>query len=196
MEDQLDKQIDMILKAELIYIEKNALSILQPQSDEAKELHVLYCSSIENDQYHNHNIGSLSLGEIEKYSLKEVDIPTFNQFVYKRLTEHGYNKSRFNQIILNTRDRFQETDQYDPRYDKFANDLRSVCESGYAIAEKLVSNELSLASNELAELKQRFSRYWPEISNPFEAKPGFFGFSIDLFKLLKIFRDYVSSKKT
>lgn len=163
MEDRLQELIDGILKSELQHIEKNVNALLLPQSSEAEGLHQKYIAITKNDQMHNYNMGSLTLGEIEKYSIEEIDVPSFEQFIVKSLTECGHNKSRFDQILLNNRSNFVDIDidPLDRKFNKFEHDLNSICQASKTIETHLKLNEYDLVKDELDALKMRFSKFFP-----------------------------------
>ena len=190
MGDRLQSEIDRILKHEILHIEENSKALLFPQSAEAESIYARYISSTEEDRVFNHNISSAPI------FIEEKIIPTFEEFVFKRLTEHGYNKSRFDQILLNNRSVFEDSDQFDPNFHKFCNDLENICNVSASLAKKLLELKYDEAKGEIELLKNRFPKYFPEKINinPFEAKPGIFGFSVDLFALYRWIKQFVFSK--
>jgi len=163
MEDVLQELTDGILKRELQHIDKNVTALLLPQSSAAEVLHQQYMAFTKNDQEHNYNMGSLTLGQIEQFAIEEIDVPSFEKFIVKNLTEHGYNKSRFNQILLNNRNNFVAIDiePLDQKFNKFEHDLNSVCQTSQIIGTHLTSNKYDLAKDELDALKVRFENFFP-----------------------------------
>jgi dynactin complex subunit len=99
----------------------------------------LYQLTYAEDQYHNENISSLSIGELQEYSLSPINIPSFEQFIFKKLTEHGYSKGRYDQIIINSRAIFEEMDKLDPRLGKFQNDLSFICSAAETISKETLN---------------------------------------------------------
>jgi hypothetical protein len=163
MKDGLQELTEEILKGELQYIDKNVTALLLPQSSVAEALHQKYIDITKDDQEHNLNVGSLTLGEMDIYSIEEVDIPSFEQFIVKNLTEHGYSKNRLNQILLNNRNSFiaLDIDPLSQKFNKFEHDLNSICQTSKAIGSHITLNEYNLAKDELDALKVRFPSYFP-----------------------------------
>jgi hypothetical protein len=193
MKDGLQDLIDGILENELQYINRNVNALLLPQSTEAIVLHSKYLASTENDQTHNYNMGSLTLGEIEEYSIEEIDVPSFEQFIVKNLTEHGYSKSRFDQILLNNRSNFVDLDitPFDPIFNKFEHELKGICQTSKVIAAHFTSNQYNLAKDEFNALKVRFPSFFPPETgslidklNTFFAKHQFLIFILALLSIV------------
>jgi hypothetical protein len=158
MKDGLQELTDRILKRELQYIDKNVTALLLPQSLVAQAIHQKYIDITKDDQEHNFNMGSLTLGEIAICSIEEKYIPSFEQFIVKNLTEHGYSKNRFDQILLNNKNDFiaLDVDPLSQKFNKLKHDLNSICQTSKTIGTHISLNEYSLAKDELDTLKIRF----------------------------------------
>jgi hypothetical protein len=188
MEYRLENEMDRILRNEILHIEKMATALLFPQSDEATSIHAAYMRITENGRHHNHHANQAPV------YIEPIEIPSFQEYVFKQLTEHGYNKNRYNQIILNNMERFDTSDQLNPLFDKLTNELESVCNISKKIAAHLLKYEYESAKSELTFLKNSYPKFFPKTPkaiNIFEAKPGFFGFSVNLFALYS----WVKSRK-
>ncbi|OEF94487.1 hypothetical protein EJ063_19895 [Vibrio aquaticus] len=157
MSDRLDQTISSLIENEINHVIRTTNAILKPQSIEAQNLYARYHSWTENARIHNHNLSNLTLGELEQFSVEEFDIPSFKQYVCMQLTEHGYNKNRFEQLMLNDRRHFEWDDQFDHRLDKYVDDLRSICRHSGIIAGHILADDLHQTQTELSVLMKRFN---------------------------------------
>lgn len=152
MVDRLGSTVEYELLAELKHVIRISKAILEPLSAESEEMYARYYSSTENDRFHNYHVRQAP----HHMSVNEICIPTFNVYAVKLLTEHGYNKNRYNQLQLNAKNNFEWEDQLDCRYEKYLNDLNSICDHSVNIAEYFKENMMLEANREYLLLKKRF----------------------------------------
>lgn len=174
-----------LLKNELIHISEHVSALLEPESSFAASIYENYRNAINQDETHNQNISILSIGEIQKYGLEEKEILSFSQFIVKRITTSGYNKNRFEQLIINNKGQLEEYQHTDEAH-KFFTDLKAICSSSQTIARFISENNYQQTRSELDILLSRYPEFFPKYEGIIEVKPGVFGFSIDLIKLAKI----------
>tara|TARA_R110001583_G_scaffold113548_1_gene264087 strand:- start:2058 stop:2654 length:597 start_codon:yes stop_codon:yes gene_type:complete len=183
-----------ILKNELLHIKESVFAIIEPQSQESKRVYERYRNSIKEDEIHNHNVSNLTIGEIQKYDIKEKYIPEFSEYILRQLTTSGYNNNRYDQLLLNNKNELVEY-QYEPGFHKLVTDLESICNTSRNIANYISNNDYQSAKKTLEFLMGQYSSYFPKYENPIEAKPGIFGFSIDLFKVVSLLKSVPAIKK-
>ena len=176
MDDRLDSIINGLLKNELMHIVNNTIAVLKPQSKESKKIYSLYCAITSKDRDYNRHISNAS----EEYDIEEVIIPSFKKYVITQLTEHGYNKDRFKQLMLNDMNRFENDDQFDPRFDKYMDDMQSICSHSKTIAKSITKNDMAMVEQEVSTLKSRFETFFPTNRNDIlEVKPNFMGIGLN-----------------
>ena len=159
MTDRLGSIVEYQLLAELKHVIRVSKSILVPLSVESEEMYARYYSSTENDRFHNYNVQQAPYHA----SVNERVIPTFIEYAVKLLTEHGYNKNRYNQLLLNAKNNFEWEDQFDYRYEKYLNDLNSICQHAVNIAKYFTENMVLQANSEWNLLRKRFRPYLHKI---------------------------------
>lgn len=174
-----------LLKNELIHISEHVSALLEPQSSSAATVYEKYRNSISQDEIHNQNISTLSIGEIQKYDLEEKEILSFSQYIVKIITTSGYNSNRFEQLIINSKGQIEEY-QHTAEANNFFTNLKDICNSSQTIARFISENNYQQAKSELDFLLGRYPEFFPKYEGLIEAKPGVFGFSIDLIKLGKL----------
>jgi hypothetical protein len=198
MGDRLDSTINSLLKDELLHIAVNTTAILKPQSEKSKQIYSLYYARTSEYREHNYHVYNAPAG----CDVEEIKVPSLKEYVITQLTEHGYNKNRFQQLMINDRNRFEEDDEFDSRLGKYMDDMQSICSHAHTIAKYLVANDMAMVQQELNILVSRFEVFFPntgndlskrlndlednviaslkpDISEVFECKPSFLGVGLN-----------------
>ncbi|MDP2636738.1 hypothetical protein Q8W35_18630 [Pseudoalteromonas sp. 1_MG-2023] len=85
--NQLKKLIESTIIQERNHIFKYTSPLLSPQSSQAKTVFLEYDRSTSNDRHHNYNLSSIPYG-VSCFELEERYIPSFNEFLVKKLRYH------------------------------------------------------------------------------------------------------------
>lgn len=91
--NQLKKLIESTIIQERNHIFKYTSPLVRPQSSQAKAVFLEYDRSTSNDRQYNYNLSSMPYG-VSGSGLKEREIPSFYDFLVKKLRYNSYQKRK------------------------------------------------------------------------------------------------------